>query len=205
MILKYKIVTSAILALLVAGCGVNNNDNGRNNVGLNTAPTDTQNVQNAPNSPLNANEINYRTNTDTNLGADNGINTKNNTNTNQLRNVGNRTFNDQDFNLSEDIANRVAGLKEVKSANVLLTGRTAYVAAVMNNDEGDRISTRVENKIADTVRSVDHSIDRVYVSTNPDFVDRVNRYADDVGNGRPVRGFGQEFGELVNRVFPNAR
>ena len=35
--LKYKIVTSVALALLVAGCGANNdNDNGRKNVGLNT-------------------------------------------------------------------------------------------------------------------------------------------------------------------------
>lgn len=173
--LKYKIVTSAFLTLLVAGCGVN--DNGRNNVSLNK-----------PNTP---NEVNYRTDVGTN--------------TNQVRNVGNRNFNDNDFTLSDDIANRVAGLKEVKSANVLLTGNTAYVAAVLNNDEGGRVSTKIENKIADTVRSVDKSVDNVYVSTNPDFVDRVNRYASDVGKGRPVRGFGQEFGELVNRVFPNAR
>ena len=96
-------------------------------------------------------------------------------------------------------------MKEVKSARVLITDHTAYVAAVLNNDEGGRVSKRIENKIADTVRSVDKSVDNVYVSTNPDFVDRVNRYANDVGNGRPVKGFGQEFGELVNRVFPNAR
>ena len=184
--LKYKIVTSALLALVVAGCGVNNdNDNGRNNVGLNTTNTNT------PDSPLNVNKVNYQTN--------------NGTNTNQVRNVGNRNFNDNDFTLSDDIANRVAGMKEVKSARVLITDHTAYVAAVLNNDEGGRVSKRIENKIADTVRSVDKSVDNVYVSTNPDFVDRVNRYANDVGNGRPVKGFGQEFGELVNRVFPNAR
>lgn len=203
--LKYKIATSAILALLVAGCGVNN-DNDRNNVGLNTNNTDTRNVQDAPNTPLNVDEVNDGTNNGVNVGtingAESGINTAN---TNQLRNGVNRNFNDNDFRLSEDMANRVAGLKEVKSANVLLTGRTAYVAAVMNNDEGDRVSTKVENKIADTVRSVDHNVDRVYVSTNPDFVNRVNRYTNDVGNGRPIRGFGEEFGELVNRVFPNAR
>ncbi len=156
---------------------------GRRNVGLNTNTTQT------PNSPLNVNEVNYR--------ANNGMN--------NVRNVGNRNFNDNDFTLSDDIANRVAGMKEVKSARVLITDHTAYVAAVLNNDEGGRVSKRIENKIADTVRSVDKSVDRVYVSTNPDFVDRVNRYANDVGNGRPVRGFGQEFGELVNRVFPNPR
>ena len=96
-------------------------------------------------------------------------------------------------------------MKEVKSASVLFTDHTAYVAAVLNNDEGGRVSKRIENKIADTVRSVDKSVDNVYVSTNPDFVDRVNRYANDVGNGRPVQGFGQQFGELVNRIFPNPR
>lgn len=212
--LKYKVITSAILALVVAGCGVNN-DNGRKNVGFNTNNTDTRNVRNVkddpytPNTPLNVNEVydrkNNGANTDTNIARNNGINTRNNTNTNQLRNVGNRNFNDNDFRLSQDIANRISGMKEVKSANVLLTDNTAYVAAVLNNDEGGRISTRVENKIADTVRSVDRSIDNVYVSTNPDFVNRVGRYTNDVTNGRPVRGFGKEFGELVNRVFPNAR
>ena len=179
--MKYKVITSVALSLLVAGCGVNNdNDNGRKNVGLNTDRS---------NSTLNVNDVNNPTN--------------NGTRNNNVTNVGYRNFNDNDFTVSDDIANRVAGLKEVKSATVLLTDHRAYVAAVLNN--GNDVSTRVENKIADTVRSVDKSIDKVYVSTNPDFVDRVNRYANDVGNGRPVKGFGQEFGELVNRVFPNPR
>ena len=86
------------------------------NVGLNTNTTQT------PNSPLNVNEVNYR--------ANNGMNTNN------VRNVGNRNFNDNNFTLSDDIANRVAGIKEVKSARVLITDHTAYVAAVLNNDEG---------------------------------------------------------------------
>ena len=121
---------------------------------------------------------------------------------NQVRNVGNRNFNDNNFTLSDDIANRVAGLKEVKSASVLITDHTAYVAAVLNNDEGGRVSKKIENKIADTVRSVDKSVDNVYVSTNPDFVDRVTRYANDVANGRPVRGFGTRIWRTCKPCFP---
>ncbi len=200
--LKYKIVASVALALLVTGCNANDNasDNHNNrgeNVGLNAPPTTE-----TPNSPLNVNKVNYGRNNDFNT--DNARN-NNGMQTNNVRNVGNRTFDDNAFELSDDMANRVARLKEVRSANVLLTGNTVYVAAVLNDDEGGRVSRKVENKIADTVRSVDKSVDRVYVSTNPDFVDRINRYSNDVANGRPVNGFGQEFGELVNRVFPNAR
>lgn len=206
--LKYKIVTSTVLALLVAGCGVNNDntDNGRRNVSYN--PRNTE----APNAPLNVNDVNNNRANDTRLNdvnnnrADNRLNGVNNrTNDTRLNNVNNRTFNDNDFTLSDKIANRVTGLKEVKSANVLITNHTAYVAATLNPNQKGRVSTKIEKKIANTVRHTDTSIDRVYVSTNPNFVNRVNQYAQDVGNGRPVQGFGQQFGELVNRIFPNAR
>ena len=210
--MKYKVVTSIALALMVAGCGVGNNDNGRKNVGLNTSnrngTNSTQNVNNGLNRTTNRPNVNDVNNPTINRPNMNNVNnpTINRPNTNNVRNVGyNRNFNDNNFTLSDDIANRVAGLKEVKSANVLLTNHTAYVAAVLNNDEGGNVSTKVENKIADTVRGVDKTVDRVYVSTNPDFVDRVTRYANDVGKGRPVTGFGKQFGELVNRIFPNPR
>ena len=144
------------------------------------------------NNGANPNDVNYRTNNGTNPN-DVNYRTDNGTNPNMVRNVGNRIFNDNNFTLSDDIANRVAGMKEVKSANVLITDHTAYVAAVLNNNQGGRVSARIEKKIADTVRSVDKSVDNVYVSTNPDFVDRVNQYANDVGNGRPIQGFGQQF------------
>lgn len=179
-----KVVTSVALAFVIAGCGVNNTtDNNRRNVGYNN---------NYPTNPNpNVNQVNYPTNRTNNV--------------NNVNNVGYRTNRANNYQVADNIANRVSGLKEVKSANVLITDHTAYVAAVLNNDEGKNISTKVENKIADTVRSVDKSIDNVYVSTNPEFVNRVKRYANDVQNGRPVTGFGNQFTELVKRIFPNAR
>jgi spore cortex protein len=207
-------VTSVALALLVTGCGVDNaneTNNDANGVGFNTRNTQDSdsgiNVNRVNNPITNGANPNNLTDPITNEDNRNNMTTPitNRDDPNDVRNVGYGNFNDDDFEISDDIANRVAGLKEVKSATVVLTDHRAYVAAVLNNDEGKNVSTKVENKIANTVRGADHSIDQVYVSTNPDFVDRLKQYAGDVRKGRPVAGFGQEFGELVNRVFPNSR
>ncbi|MCY9666360.1 YhcN/YlaJ family sporulation lipoprotein, partial [Paenibacillus alginolyticus] len=60
-------------------------------------------------------------------------------------------------------------------------------------------------QIAPKVRETDPTIQNVYVSTNPDFIDRINAYVRDVQEGRPVAGFVEEFNEMVQRIFPNAR
>lgn len=55
------------------------------------------------------------------------------------------------------------------------------------------------------MKDSDQDINNVYISTNPDFVDLTNNYVQDVENGQPVRGFFREFGEMVDRVFPDQR
>ncbi|GCL70548.1 YhcN/YlaJ family sporulation lipoprotein [Paenibacillus naphthalenovorans] len=102
---------------------------------------------------------------------------------------------------AEKIVSEVPG---VQSANVLVTRRNAYVAAVLKGGQ-TQVSQDVESQIAEKVRATDANIRNVYVSVNPDFVSRVNRYVDDVQAGRPISGFVQEFSEIVQRVFPNAR
>lgn len=69
----------------------------------------------------------------------------------------------------------------------------------------DDISDHVKSDIADIVRSVDRDIDNVYVSTNPDFVDLTNSYIDDVNAGHPIRGFFDEMGDMIQRIFPQNR
>lgn len=71
-----------------------------------------------------------------------------------------------------------------------------------NMGEGHEVTDDVKDKITDIVQSVDPNIKNVYVTTSPDFVDLVNNYADDVDNGRPVRGFFDEVGNMIERVFP---
>lgn len=107
-----------------------------------------------------------------------------------------------------DIANKAAekmvGIPGVRTANVLVTQRNAYVAAVLT-DAHAQLTPDIESKIAEQVRSTDSNIQNVYVSTNPDFVSRVNNYVADVQHGRPVTGFIEQFSEMVRRVFPSAK
>lgn len=68
-----------------------------------------------------------------------------------------------------------------------------------------RLEERSSKKISDQVKSTDQDIQNVYVSSNPEFVERMRGYGDQLQDGRPVRGLFEEFGEMVERIFPNAR
>ncbi|MBE1442037.1 YhcN/YlaJ family sporulation lipoprotein [Paenibacillus sp. OAS669] len=107
------------------------------------------------------------------------------------------------INIAHQAAQRISQIPSVSSATVLVSRHNAYVAAMMKDRNGP-LSRDVENQISQQVKSTDPNIHNVYVSTNPDFVQRVTNYAADVGAGRPVSGFVQEFAEMVRRVFPTA-
>lgn len=70
-----------------------------------------------------------------------------------------------------------------------------------NTDDGD-LTESVKSKIADIVQSVDSDIDNVFVTTNPDFADLTNNYVNDMNNGKPIRGFFDQIGNMVQRLFP---
>ncbi|WP_051620419.1 YhcN/YlaJ family sporulation lipoprotein [Paenibacillus sp. UNC451MF] len=100
-------------------------------------------------------------------------------------------------------AQKITQLPGVSSATVLVSRHNAYVAAILKDRSG-HLSQDMESQIAQQVKSTDNNIHNVYVSTNPDFVQRANNYVMDVSQGRPVTGFVQEFGEMIKRIFPNA-
>jgi len=145
----------------------------------------------------------YGVNTDGNR-----INPMNNTGTGNMLNANSR------FEVSQAIADQLVTLPEVKSANVLVTGNNAYVAVGLNYGSSvtntghpqtpgiQDVSGQVKDKIADKVRSVRPDIANVYVSANPDFVERAYALAQDVKNGRPISGVVNEFSNIVKRLFP---
>ncbi|WP_244520546.1 YhcN/YlaJ family sporulation lipoprotein [Fictibacillus solisalsi] len=120
-------------------------------------------------------------------------------NTGDNENRGNR------LDIANEAADEVAKLPEVRRANVIVTDNNAYVAAVLEDGTNGKLTKDTEKKIADRVKSTDPDINNVFVSTNPDFVDRVQKYVDDVQAGKPVRGFFDEFSEMVQRLFPTQR
>jgi YhcN/YlaJ family sporulation lipoprotein len=97
---------------------------------------------------------------------------------------------------------KITQVPGVHKANVIMIGKNAYVAVVLNSDHP--LTSDLENQIAQQVKSTDPTILNVYVSVNPDFVSRVQTYVEDVRLGKPVTGFYNEFTEIVRRVFPTA-
>jgi YhcN/YlaJ family sporulation lipoprotein len=115
----------------------------------------------------------------------------------QPRNVDNRV------QVANEAANKVAEINGVQRANVLVTQRNAYVGAVLDNN--GQLTGEIENQIANQVKATDPNIQNVYVSTSPELVDRFNSYVADIQQGRPVAGFVEQFNEITQRIFPNAR
>lgn len=68
--------------------------------------------------------------------------------------------------------------------------------------ESDEVTDQVKNKIADIVQDIDKDIDNVYVSTSPDFFDLAHNYSSDMEDGKPVRGFFDQIGNTIERIFP---
>ncbi len=96
------------------------------------------------------------------------------------RNVRDRTVNEGDSNMRRQ-DNHMANRRDV---------------------EGHDVTDDVKNKIADIVQDVDDGIENVYVSTSPDFFDLANNYATDMDDGKPVRGFFDQIGNTIERIFP---
>lgn len=71
-----------------------------------------------------------------------------------------------------------------------------------DNNRGDEITDDVKKKITDIVKDTDKNIDKVYVSTSPDFFDLTNDFANDVEDGQPIEGFFDQIGNMIERVFP---
>jgi YhcN/YlaJ family sporulation lipoprotein len=111
---------------------------------------------------------------------------------------------DNRIQIAKQAADKITQVPGVKSANVLVTNQNAYVAAVVNTPKTE-LTKDLENQIAQQVRATDANIQNVYVSSNPEFVDRVNSYITDVGQGRPASGFVEQFSEMVRRIFPSPK
>ena len=144
---------------------------------------------------------------------------RNNVNKNDVVNrdqnvTRNNITNDRDNNdydnrsrmrVADDAAKKVADLKEVDTANVIVTENNAYVAVKLTPTSRNKGTYSIEHKISQRVKSTDRDINNVYVSENPDFYDRMTTYASDIRNGRPISGFFNEFTETIRRVFPKAK
>ncbi|WP_165820884.1 YhcN/YlaJ family sporulation lipoprotein [Pueribacillus theae] len=173
-------LTTMILSIVLIGCaGQNDNQQGMDNL---------------------PNNVNY--NDDNGNGVGNDRNQNNGNNGNDDGNIGDNNGGRSRMEIADEAAERVTQLKEVRQANVLTTDNNAYVAALLEDGQKNELSEDTKNKIAQSVKAVDPDIDNVNVSTNPDFVDRVQEYADAVERGEPIEGLFDQLNESIERIFP---
>jgi YhcN/YlaJ family sporulation lipoprotein len=109
------------------------------------------------------------------------------------------------FRSAQNVASALAGKHNIRRANVLLTDQTAFVAVDIPNTAQRQLTDQIKTSVADEVRRVDPSIQRVYVSADPDLFERFQGFSNDLQAGRPVQGIYDRFMELVQRVFPQQR
>lgn len=69
-------------------------------------------------------------------------------------------------------------------------------------ESGHDVTDDVKERITKIVQEIDDNIDNVYVSTSPDFINLAEGYGNDLDNGRPVRGFFDQIGNMIERAFP---
>ncbi|AUZ25713.1 MULTISPECIES: YhcN/YlaJ family sporulation lipoprotein [Bacillus] len=193
MIGKKQVLASMLLIpLLMTGCSMANQGEGRRD-NLEPENVNYRNPVN-DNGTRNINDAN-----------DNRDNVDNNVtdNVNNNDNGNNNDNNNRKLEVADDAADKITDMKEVKHANVIVAGNQAYVAVVLTNGNKE-VGKDLKKKISDKVRDTDKNMDNVYVSANPDFVDRMQGYGERIQNGDPIAGFFDEFSETVQRVFPQA-
>lgn len=105
---------------------------------------------------------------------------------------------------ADKIAAEVTKVEDVKSATVVITGNTALVGINMTSGTKGTLNAQVKQKVENAVKAVDKNITRVSVTADPDLFTRIENIAKDIGNGKPLSGFGQEIEEIIRRVTPGA-
>ncbi|WP_174734617.1 YhcN/YlaJ family sporulation lipoprotein [Mesobacillus harenae] len=117
------------------------------------------------------------------------------------QNNGNNNNNNGRMEVADKAADKVTNLDNIQRAYVMVTNRNAYVAVTLDNGQDD-VSKDIEKKVSKAVKDADDNIQNVFVSANPEFVDRMRGYRDTANEGRPLAGIGEEFNEMVRRIFP---
>lgn len=188
---KNIILTVCILllvSLVAIGCSPAERPVPRTTPAPNQQTIDRNRVTNENNIPR-TNEV---------LPRDNGMSTDNN-----RPNVDNRTINNMS-DRADRIKKEVENVRDVKTAIVVITERTALVGVNLTSGTKGELNSKIKKEVEDAVKKADKDITRVSVTADPDIFTRIENVARDIGKGRPLSGLGTEIEEIVRRITPGA-
>ncbi|QJC51431.1 hypothetical protein HGI30_07635 [Paenibacillus albicereus] len=124
----------------------------------------------------------------------------------------------QAFDNTIDQYGRMGEKRENNGYSSRSNGSNGYGGASATNRRGHRMDGLADNnniymarslndgfktQVANAVRKSMPSIDKVFVSSNPDFFSRMQGYDNDAKQGHPIQPYLAEFNAMVERVFPN--
>lgn len=108
--------------------------------------------------------------------------------------------------LSQQMADSLVTMEGIRSAHVLVSGAQAFVAVTLQeppSGSGADVPEPVKARITDRIKSLDASVDQVYVSGQSDLVHRFESVEPELRNGRPRDGLLRELSEYVGRTIPD--
>jgi len=117
--------------------------------------------------------------------------------------IPNRTRADEvDTKRAQDIASEVNQVSGVQKAMVVVAGRNAYVGLDIESGLGEEQVHELENIVADQIKGTEEEINTVYVSSDPDFVSRIQKVSRGIARGDSVTRYADELSDLGRRIKP---
>ncbi len=104
---------------------------------------------------------------------------------------------------ADRIIKEVENIEDVKTATVVITEHTALVGINLTSGTKGELNSEIKNKVEDAVKKADKDITKVSVSADPDIFTRIENISKEIGNGRPLSGFGSEIEEIIRRITPS--
>jgi len=105
------------------------------------------------------------------------------------------------------LASQLEALPDVKKAYVIRAGQRAYVGIQENRRHGamtdiSEIRPALKDRIVSQLKSSSPNLREVYITSNPEYMTRMEAYRNAASSGHPAKEFLAEFNALAARIFP---
>jgi YhcN/YlaJ family sporulation lipoprotein len=98
------------------------------------------------------------------------------------------------------IAYELESMPHVKAASVLVVGRDAFVG--VNSPPDYELTNDVKSTIRSKIAYIDRTIERIYITNEPQAVKYLSGYTDALEQGRPLDGYERQFKSVLANTWP---
>lgn len=103
---------------------------------------------------------------------------------------------------AEKVSTEVARLSEIDEATTVVVGDTALIGVSFDAQYQGEMTTRIKDMVADRAKTADSRIQNVWVTADPDLLERVRAIWEQRDGGSAIADITDEFQEIVNRLMP---